>query len=832
MKPAAIVARLMDMKRMATLSIKPLIIVLLFSFRLSAQVSDFSSSTIISGRVLDETGKPFPYTTVSLLNATDSTVLKGTLSTDQGNYEFKQIPEGNYLVSFYVIGYQKIVKGPYLINATKKSQDLGVTQLSQDAKQLKGVEIINKKPLIERQIDKTVINVENSAIAAGNNALDILQKSPGVSVDKDGNISLRGKQGVNVMIDGKPTYLSSEQLANLLRSTEGNALQSIELITNPSAKYDASGNSGIINLKLKKNRNYGTNGSVSGGLGYGKYYKASSGLTLNHREKKFNVFGDFNGASGKRFTTTDIVRINNTNSNKTYFDQKNYTLRKRDNINYKAGIDYFISDKHILGFTANGYANRTKNQADALTLIGDHPSVTDSTIVAVNPKRSTYSSVSLNLNYRGTLDTSGQEIGIDIDHSKYIQDENSNFNNRFFDTEGQILKPDYLFRNSTPKKTQIWAAKADYTYPIRKDIKLEVGLKSSIVKTDNNFIFENFYNNQWQNDTGRSNHFLYDENINSAYSNLSKKFKKMSVQLGLRMEQTNSKGNSVTTQKVSDRHYLNVFPSIFVNQEIGRNHEMGISYSRRIDRPNYEDLNPFMAFVDLYTYRFGNPFLKPQYTNSFEFSYAYKKTLNVSLGYSQTTDVISDVLLTDTLRKSIFISKENLSTQDFYNLNISYPLRLTKWWNSSNNFTLLYNRFSTADILGSAYKSGVTSFHLGSNHTFSIDENTSLECAGYYQAKGIYGTLIIAPQYSVDLGIRRSMLDKRMDIKIAANDIFKLQRSRITSAIPSQDYTVNETQESRVFMINCTYRFGSAEIKAARQRSGGAESEGRRVKSQ
>ncbi|RZM10992.1 MAG: TonB-dependent receptor, partial [Pedobacter sp.] len=272
----------------------------------------------ISGRVFDEGKKAFPYATVSLTNVKDSSVVKGTLSGEDGGFQFKGLKDGSYLVSVYVVGYKKIIQGPYLVSVARPSYMIGDVQLAIDARELKAVEIVRQRPLIERQIDKTVINVENSAIAAGNSALEILEKAPGVTMDREGNVSLKGKQGVMIMLDGKPTYLSSEQLANLLRSTEGNAIQSIELITNPSAKYDAAGNSGIINIKLKKNQNYGTNGSVSAGAGYGRYHKANAGLAINHREQKLNVFGNFNYGKNKRYSGTDIVRVNNTVADKTY----------------------------------------------------------------------------------------------------------------------------------------------------------------------------------------------------------------------------------------------------------------------------------------------------------------------------------------------------------------------------------------------------------------------------------------------------------------------------------------------------------------------------------
>lgn len=806
-----------------------LCITALSTAQLRAQTSTETGE--ISGKVLDENQKAFPYATVSLLNAKDSTAVKGTLSQDNGNYLFKDLKNGNYLIGVYVVGYKKTFKGPYTIASGKTIHQTGSIQMAPDAKLLKGVEIVKQKPLIERQVDKIVLNIENSALATGNSALEILQKSPGVSVDKDGKISLRGKQGVTIMLDGKPTYLSEEQLANLLRSTEGSAIQSIELITNPSAKYDAAGNSGIINIKLKKNRNYGTNGSIYGGAGMGKYYKANAGLSLNHREKKFNVYGNFDYGRNKRFNSTDIMRVNETAKDKTYFNQTSSSIGTRNNSNYKAGIDYFIDDNNTLGFATNGYNSNGKRTSNVLTLIGDRPLKTDSSVVAVNPSTYKYTGMAYNLNYKGTLDTLGQEITADADFAQYKSREESDFNNVYLNAAGQSYKPDYIFTNSTPTNVKIYSGKVDYTYPINKETKLDLGLKSSFVKTDNSFIFQNFINNNFINDPARSNQFLYDENINAAYANMKRKFKTTTVQLGLRAEQTNSKGNSVTDQKVVNRHYFDLFPSLFVNQELSKDHEVGFSYSRRIDRPDYSNLNPFVSYLDLYSYRFGNPFLKPQYTNSFEMSYSFKKTLNVSFGYSHTSDVMSDVLLTDTAKKTIFISTQNLATQDSYNMNASYPVQITKWWSSNNNLTVYYNKFKSPNILGMPYESGKLAFNLNTNQTITLNPTTNIEWSGYYQSKQVYGTLLINAQYGIDLGFSKSFMDKKLNLKFAANDIFKLQKSVITSALPSQNYVVNERWESQVFRLTCTYRFGSSSIKGARERSGGSESESRRVKS-
>lgn len=785
----------------------------------------------LGGKVLDEKKVSFPYVSVSLLKAQDSTVIKGTLTDDQGNYLFAGLKEGQYLIAFNSVGYVKSFRGPYTISNTRKLINIEQITLIPSSRELSGVNIVHTKPLIERQIDKTVLNIENSILATGNTALEILQKAPGVTVDKDGNISLRGKKGVTVMLDGKPTYLSSEQLANLLRSTEGNAVQTIELITNPSAKYDAAGNSGVINIKLKKNRSYGTNGSITAGGGYGRYYKANGGLSLNHREKKFNVFGEYNFGSNKRDHDLDITRVNSTAEDQTYFDQTSHSVGTRRNGNYKAGLDYFINDKNTIGAVASGYRSTGSNSVDVLTKISSRAGAKpDSSVVASNPSQYKYTGITYNLNYKGTLDTAGQEINADIDYARYAGDQNNDYINNYLNAGGQPYKSPYIFRNAMPSIVKIKTAKVDYTYPFNKTMKLEAGFKSSIVNTDNVSVFDNYLNNTWQNDWIRSDHFIYDENVNAGYLNLNKAFKNTTVQIGLRAEQTNSKGNSLTAQKISERHYFDLFPSLFINRVLSKNHEAGFSYSRRIDRPDYESLNPFVFFVDLYTYSIGNPFLNPQYTNSFEVSYSYKKTLNATLGYSHTSNAMTRVLLSDTIKKTLFISYQNLAVKNAYNLNINSPLTIFKWWTTNNNMTIFYNEFSTPNLLGVPYKSGKLAVNFNTNHTFKVTPTVNVEMAGYYQSSTVEGTLDMKPQYGFDLGLKKSFANKKFDVKLSANDIFKLQRWRIESALPSQNYKVDERNESRVFRVSCTYRFGSSDIKGARQRSKGSDAEQSRVK--
>lgn len=541
------------------LSILTLTFLLLLTCAVNLFAQQVKISAKVTGALADEQGKPMDYATVTLLKAADSSAVKGTLSNEAGDYTFDHINAGTYIIKATVVGYEKAASAPFTINEGTPLFTVPTLKMLRSNHTLNTVTITSTKPLIERKVDRTVMNVENSVLAAGNSAMEILERAPGVSIDKDDNISLKGKQGVTVMINDKLTYLSAAQLATLLRSTDGTTIQSIEIITNPSAKYDAAGNSGIINIKLKKNKQVGTNGSVTLGVAKGKYGRDNETLSLNHKDGNLNIFGQFSHSDNKHFQDIALKRIvTDTTGKATYFNQYTGMPQTSHDNSYRVGADYDLSKKNTIGFVINGYFNSESNDNDNKTYIGPNFTQIDSSLHTATAIRQTYNSFAVNVNDSYKIDTAGQELSTDIDYSKFKNNSTAQYVTDFFLANGSPQHPEGFLGNLSPSTIDIRTAKLDYAKPLSKSLKFESGLKFSDVKTDNDLTQKLAAADQYQS----VNHFIYNEKIDAAYVNFNKDFKGTSVQAGLRAEYTSSTatGDSSNVIQRIARNYLDLFP--------------------------------------------------------------------------------------------------------------------------------------------------------------------------------------------------------------------------------------------------------------------------------
>jgi iron complex outermembrane receptor protein len=808
-----------------------IVLLILLSSAAYAQPKNANPPNVsIAGTLSNDQGKPVDYATVTLLRAKDSSVVKGTLSTDAGTYAFDHIAAGSYLVAVTNVGYQKAYSPAIEVTGTQLTVTVPAIKMQPGSRNLQTVTITSAKPLIERKADRTVMNIENSVLAAGNSAMELLERAPGVTIDKDDNISLKGKQGVTVMINDKLTYMSASQLTTMLKSMDASTIQSIEIITNPSAKYDASGNSGIINIKLKKNKLSGTNGNLTLGVVQGKRFRDNTSLTLNHKQGNLNLFATLSRGDAQRLNVLDIDRVVDSATISTYFKQRTQLRSTVHYNNYRVGADYATSAKNTLGFVVNGdYTNEYNNPNSSVTHLGNTPAANDSYQTTTSVIKQTYRNFAANINDKLQIDTNGQEISLDLDYSIFHNGSNAQYDTYFYTPAGSSQMPPMFIRNQTPSTITIYTQKADYTLPISKSVKFETGVKFSSVKTDNDLQAQINSGNTFINDTSRTNRFIYDEKIGAAYVNLSKTWAKTSVQVGLRAERTSSVGDLVTKNQVVKRHYLDFFPSVFINRTISDKHELGLNYSRRIDRPGYDQLNPFRFYLDQYTYEQGNPFLKPQYTNSYELSYTYNKTINVTLGYSQTNDVSTQIILTDTLTKATYQTNLNLNRQNSYNININSPYTIAKWWTGNVNFTGFYQQFKSDSLLGATLNTGKATYVIRTTQTFLVAKGYKAELSGNYTSALAFGIFNIKPQYSVDAGISHSFYDKKMNLKFAVSDIFNTRRNIVSSRYQNVNLDVRQKNDTRLFRLTFTYNFGNSKIKA-RQHQTGADDEKNRVK--
>ena len=515
---------------------------------------------------------------------------------------------------------------------------------------LKEVKISGKKSFIEHKIDRTVINVDALISNAGSNALEVLEKAPGVMVDQDGKISLKGQQGVVVLIDNRPTYLSEAALTAYLKSLPSGSISQIELIPNPPARYDAAGGAGIINIRTKKSLISGWNGSINAGAGYSPNWRHNESIDLNYRKNKFNFFTTLG------YNKTDTWR--DLDINRWFYDQdqqltsafmQSTVFRNRNKTpNIKAGMDFYVSEKTTLGFVFTGSYNSGRNRKEVGAIATGSAGQRDSLITALNSEQSKLNSNGINFNYSHKFDSLGRELSFDLDHISYSARTDQSFANRIFNTTNNSISEENLVAQ-LPSDIAIYAAKGDYEHPLAHKAKFSAGAKTSFVSTDNTADYFIRRGDVLLVDNEKTNHFRYKENINAAYVNFSKEWKKWSIQAGLRMEQTNMKGhqlgNGLRPDSSFSQHYTNLFPTVYLSYKLdSAKNKLTLYYGKRIRRPYYQDLNPFIFLLDKFTYFAGNPYIRPEFAHKIDLNFNHNNKLSIDLFYNVTSSMISEVI--------------------------------------------------------------------------------------------------------------------------------------------------------------------------------------------
>jgi iron complex outermembrane receptor protein len=777
----------------------------------------------LSVTVLNEQQQPLESAIISLFRLADNTLIKTELTNGEGKAVLKNVLQDNYYCVTSFAGYITDTTSSFIINSTAKVIDI-ILQSSSNT--LKDVTVITRKPFIQREQGKVLVNVDASPTNAGTSVLDVLEKSPGVTVDRNGTISLQAKQGVLILIDGKQTYLSGLDLTNLLASMSSSQVEQIELMTNPSARYDASGNAGIINIKTKKNKQKGFNGNITAAYSQGRYPKTNNSLVLNYRRGKINTFLTYSYNFNRYYSDLYAERKYMDEGGKIIatLDQPTYFTGTSKNNTLKAGLDFYASSKTTLGVTLNGILAKRNGSSDATaTWISPNGNI-DSSITTTGNTDYHFTNGGINLNARHTINKK-QEISADIDWLYYDIKNELYFANSFPGAGGYTDAS----KGDIPSTLKIFTAKADYTLQYHSNGKLEAGVKSSHINTDNLANYDFFDGTHWQPDYGKSNHFLYTENIYAAYASAEQKFEKITMQLGLRYENTSyeadQKGNAVRKDSSFSRNYDGLFPSGFITWQADSANGFTFTAGRRIDRPAFQRLNPFVFIVNKYTYETGNPYFRPQYSWNLELSHQYKSFLTTTLSYSIIKDYFSQLFLTDS-SGILYYSQGNVGKAYIAGLSVSTQLSPFKWWSFNGEVVSNYKKLK--GYVWNDYKSSVVQFNVSMNNLFTINDKYTAELSGFYTGRSRNDLQeALLPTGQLNIGISRTVLKKKGTIKLSFRDIFHTQVMEGNTDFQYADEYFIIRRDSRVVTLAFTWRFGNP--GKAQTRNSGADDEIQRV---
>ena len=788
----------------------------------------------ISGLVSEAGGEPAIAATVKLIRLVDTSVVATTQTDITGRFTFNDLKPGDFNVEVSTVGFRSQRSGPIHVSDGPATADLPVITLQKDAVSLNQVEIAAQRDVIEQKVDRTVVNLGASISSTGASALEVLERMPGVLVDQSGNITFKGRTGVMIMIDDKPTYLSGDNLANYLKSLPASQLEAIELMTNPPARYDASGNAGVINIKTKKSKAAGFNGTINASLGKAAYPFTNESLALNYRKGKFNVFANAAYDVRNFYRRLDLVRrYYNANGVQTgsyteeaYFHPLNYSP------SLKLGVDYELSSKTTLGMVLSGNINTGTNPNPVTSILRNGAGAIDSTIIANNTTNSKFKNGGINLNMLHRFDSLGRSLSFDLNYLGYDNMRTQAFQNTSYNKLGVPASSQHII-DTLPTTINIYTAKADYSHPLRGKATLSAGVKTSYVNTDNAAYYYNIAAGKTTVDDGRTNRFLYKESIQAAYLNFNKEWKRFSFQSGLRMEYTNARGHQLGNSKGADSSFVNrygsLFPTAYVQYKLDTagSHSVRASFGRRIDRPYYQDLNPFVVILDKYSAFVGNPFLRPQYSNNYELTYNYKKLISFSMVYSLITDYQvehdyqqGDIFFASSINLGKTISKG-------VNANLTFPP--AKWWNFSL-YAQLYNNSYAGQLKNSYLNSSRTFFYTTTTSQLTFGKGWSGELTAIYQSKNVWGQFASQARKQVNIGLQKKVLNNKGAVKLSARDILRgnFSAGDITN-LGNVKATYRNDNANRLVILGFSYNFGSSAKNQRKHESTGAEAEAGRA---
>ena len=796
---------------------------LLFMIFLMAAAEQTGAQSKIQGRIVDSAWSPVANANVLLLNSKDSVLVKGLLSSENGFFLFENVKPGSYLLSATHTGVNPVYGNSFEIGSKEETIEMGTIRINEKSVTLAQVTVTARKPLYEQKIDRLQINVAASIILAGSSVLDVLERSPGIRVSRMANsISMNGKGGVIVMINGKRNYMDISAVVQMLANMPASNVERIEIITTPPANFDADGDAGIINIVLKSNNQFGTNGSYSLTLGYNKGEQTSASINLNHRQGKVNLFGNYSFSRARLYQLWTYYHAVKNNSDwlENYSQTERHALAWQQDL--QAGLDYEINKKTIIGTLFTGNYRHWSMDADNSALTSKNY-LPDTAMAIDNHELHTTGSYGINLNVQHTFKPEEKFI-LNLDYLKYNDDNPNDYNNSYYDASRNFLYNQQV-KSSKMTPLNFWIAAADYQRKLSKKLNMEAGLKATLSHLTNDVVIQSLVQNYWKRDSSLSGFHTLNESIGAAYTSFSYVLsEKTSLKLGLRYEYTNSNLASDAEKNIVDRHYGNLFPSFFFLHSFGENSSVNFSYSRRIWRPSFQALAPWVIFYDPKTFQTGNPGLQPTITDAANASYTYKNKM-ISLSYSYMSHPMTMNPKTDDATNRVILALINGENARYLSASLSLPVKITKWWNTQTNLDGSWNHSNT--FYKTLVKTEGVSGSAQSTFTFTLAKNFTTEISGSYYSGGNWGLYKSKGSGSLDFGLQKKF--EKMKSTLAFNIRNILNSLSYTSYInmPEQNLFQKNTQDFSYtnFSITFSQRFGNDKVKDKRDRTTGAEDE-------
>lgn len=786
--------------------------------------TSFAQTAALRGRVLDSRQHPIEYATVALLSAPDSSFIKGTLTDTTGRFFLPALPTGSFRVRITAVGMAPLTTQPVAL--TTDELDLGVLTLQTASQTLGEVVVKGERPVVERSLGKLILNVTNSFFKSATNALDVLRRAPGLLVSQDGTISIKGQYAPVVYIDGKQQPLTADEL----RGLQAGDIDQIEIITNASAQYDGETRA-VINIKLKRDKALGGKASLYSGYQQNQRYNGGElGGSGTVKTKKWAYYGRLGYALTNNFLTGVSRRAIVADSSQTVFAGSSLLKWASRPLSYQFSADFTPAANQQIGIFIKGATN---NQNDQLTnnsvrLDSDRSSAPATrTLLNTDDLDETQSrNVAIDLNYKGTLSKRGDQLSAFVDYARYQTAKTQNFRNDFLTTEQQPTRPPLVLLGQFPSSTLIRSLRVDYVYPLGKTGKLEAGTKLTRTNTDNELRYDTLAGSSFVRDPSRSNRFLYDEQILAGYGQFSQAWGRTQLEAGLRVEETRSTGNSLTLNNVVNRHYFRWLPTLKMQYKLGDKDVLSMSYSRKLSRPSFYQLNPFTLYLDPYTFAEGNPFLLPTTYTTADLTYQHGD-ITFSLNYRRTRDAIVQLPFQDDQTRILRYTRVNLDSRLSAWADVSATQTITKRWKMQHYANVGYGQTVSAYAPGQLINTGSWSAYVSGTHNFTLPNGFNLELSYYYSSPQVSYIYHTKSSGTVSLGLQKTVLAGRGNLQLNVDDIFNTYREYFTSQYGNLDVSTLQKRNSRQATLRFTYNFGKSTFNRVGRSSGSAEEEGR-----